>query len=289
MAKFIQYMTRDSLYDGAFDDVAGWPAAGMGYVVLTEGGRLVVIDGGQPNDGEPLFELLKSLTGKDHPVVDTWIITHPHLDHYGAILEMSRNDVTKNSISVDKLLYRYPDDFCNKNGTVQNYSGQDREMKEVAKLFGAECVTPNRGDVISVDDVTIEFLYVPDDCSIINTSNGSANHLSLIFTVSGKEKKVMITGDAYKRTLQTTVWRYTDKLKCDILQMPHHALCDSSCEDFYNYANPEMLLFPISTAGYRAMHSKHYTRLEACKVNLCLEATVKKSYMAFEGNAEIDI
>ena len=143
--------------------------------------------------------------------------------------------------------------------------------------------------MILLDDVTVEFLYVPDDCSVINTSNGSANHLSLMFMVSGMKKKALITGDAYRRTLQITAWRYATKLKCDILQMPHHALCDSSCADFYKFADPEILLFPISSAGYRAMHSEYYTRLSDCQENLRVEEKAQKVYKAFEGNAEIYI
>ena len=30
MAKLIGYCTKDSLYDGAFDNTVGWKAAGMG-------------------------------------------------------------------------------------------------------------------------------------------------------------------------------------------------------------------------------------------------------------------
>ena len=46
MEKLIQYRTNASLYDGAFDSVVGWSAAGMGYILVTENKRLIVIDGG---------------------------------------------------------------------------------------------------------------------------------------------------------------------------------------------------------------------------------------------------
>lgn len=289
MAKFIQYMTRDSLYDGPFDDVSGWPAAGMGYITVTEDGRIIIIDGGQPNDAETLSKLICAQTDDGKPVVDMWIITHPHLDHYGAVLEMSKNKALKNRIFVNKFVYLYPNEFYNKKGEHQSFAQQELEMKTVADAFGAQRVVPQRGDVISLDDITVEFLYVPDDCSVINTCNGSANHCSLILTVSGKEKKVMITGDAYRRTMQITAWRYANKLKCDILQMPHHALCDSCCADFYKYVDPKILLLPISSAGYRAMHSEYYTRLSDCMENLRVEEKAEKVYKAFEGDVEIYI
>ena len=46
MAKLIQYSTRASQYSGAFDSEVGWAAAGMGYLIVTDGGRLIMIDGG---------------------------------------------------------------------------------------------------------------------------------------------------------------------------------------------------------------------------------------------------
>ena len=70
MAKFIQYMTRDSLYDGPFDDVSGWPAAGMGYITVTEGGRIIVIDGGQPYDARRC----QSLFARRPMTVSRWLI-----------------------------------------------------------------------------------------------------------------------------------------------------------------------------------------------------------------------
>ena len=59
MEKLIQYRTKASLYDGAFDSVVGWSAAGMGYILVTINGNLVVIDGGFGDDAEDLIALIK--------------------------------------------------------------------------------------------------------------------------------------------------------------------------------------------------------------------------------------
>ena len=37
--------------------------------------------------------------------------------------------------------------------------------------------------------------------------------------------------------MQITAWRYAGQLKCDIMQMPHHALCDAYCQDFLRFAD----------------------------------------------------
>ncbi len=287
MAKFIQYMTKDSLYDGPFDSKSGWSAAGMGDVIVTKNGRLIVIDGGQANDAENFVELLESRTDQKKPEIDLWIITHPHHDHFGAIQQISQNTELKNRITVKEFIYWFPDEFCNKDGEPNALKGANDEMNEICDLMCAKRHQPMRNEIFVLDDITIEFLYVPDDCSILNTAGGNFNFCSLIFTVKGKEKKVMITGDAYGRSMQVTAWRYAKKLKCDILQMPHHALCDSYCVDFYRYVEPQIVLMPISVAGYRSMHSKLYDKHEGCIANLCVEAMAEKVYKAFEGTVEL--
>ena len=289
MAKFIQYMTRESLYDGPFDSKSGWPAAGMGDVIVTDGGRLIVIDGGLPNDSEELTRLLLEKSNGSVANIDLWIITHPHPDHYGAIREICKKPELKNAISVKQFLYWFPDDFCNRNGEPYLLSGANSEMDEICKALKSSYRKPSRNETIILDDVKIKFLFVPDDCSIFRSAGENSNMCSLIFTVEGKDKKVMVTGDAYRRSMQITSWRYADELKCDILQMPHHALCDAFCVDFYKYTEPEILLLPISAGAYRSMHSKLYDKLEGCIANLCLEAKAKEVHKAFEGTAEISI
>ena len=77
MDKLIQYSTKASRYDGEFGGDAGWPAAGMGYVFVTEENRLIVVDGGHGEDAEALLHLLRELKGEETPTVDLWIVTPP--------------------------------------------------------------------------------------------------------------------------------------------------------------------------------------------------------------------
>ena len=93
MEKLIQYATKASSYDGAFDSKVGWAAAGMGYLLRTEHGHLAVIDGGHPEDAEEFVRLLEA-NADGKPVIDFWILTHPHGDHYGA----SRNQQTRRPV-----------------------------------------------------------------------------------------------------------------------------------------------------------------------------------------------
>ena len=186
-------------------------------------------------------------------------------------------------------MYWFPMEFCDKSGNSGVLAKANDEMSAVCQSLGAEYRCPLRDEKYNIDGIEIHFLYVPDDCSILNTAGGNSNHCSLIFTVQGKNKKAMITGDAYGRSMQMTVWRYHKKLKCDILQMPHHGLCDSYNMDFYKEVDAKTVLIPISIAGYRAMHSDLYAGRDGRESNIWVENNAENVYKAFEGTAIIDL
>ena len=59
----------------------------MSYIVQTENGKLIVIDGGDRANGKHLKDMLFQLGGSK-PCVDLWLLTHPHTDHIDALLEI---------------------------------------------------------------------------------------------------------------------------------------------------------------------------------------------------------
>ena len=289
MEKLIQYRTKASLYDGAFDSVVGWSAAGMGYLLITKNGNLVVIDGGFGDDAEDLLDLIKENSTSEIPKIDLWIITHPHIDHYGALREIANNEKFRGRITVEKVLYWFPMEFCGKDGKPGMLANANEHLEAIVSVLGAEYHRPTLDEKMIIGGTKLHFLYVPDDCTILNTGGGNANLCSLIFTINGEKQRAMITGDAYGRTMQVTAWRYKKALACDILQMPHHGLCDAYNADFYREVDPKVLLIPISIAGNRAMHSDLYAGREGRECNMMLENAAQMVHKAFEGNAIIEL
>ena len=51
----------------------------MAYILQTKEGHLIVIDGGNKADAQHLQDTLVKLGGP-HPVVDLWLLTHPHCE-----------------------------------------------------------------------------------------------------------------------------------------------------------------------------------------------------------------
>ena len=60
----------------------------MSFVITTEDEKIILIDGGWPQDMPYLVEYLQGLTGQQVPTVHAWILTHPHNDHIRGFIEL---------------------------------------------------------------------------------------------------------------------------------------------------------------------------------------------------------
>ena len=281
MDRIIQYSTKASLYNGDFGvGGAPWPAAGMGYVFVTGDRQLMVVDGGHGEDAEALLALLSEVTGEERPTVSRWIVTHPHMDHYGALREIAAREELRERVNVGELWWYFPAEFRDRNGKAP-CERANRHMEEIRTALGAVEHTPKTGETAVVGDLTLTVLFVPVDCGWINNPNS----LSLIFKVSSPRKTVLMTGDAFSDTLGYCAERYGAALRADILQMPHHGLCDTGHEGFYRLVGADTLLVPISEAGERTMKSGIYG--DATAANLVAEGMAETVYRAFEGTITI--
>ena len=287
MEKLIQYSTHESRYDGPFNGKVGWRSAGMGYILVTEHGKLAVIDGGCTNDTEDFLALLEQQANGHKPVVELWIITHPHGDHDGVLNTIAQTPELLARVEIKEIVYRFPNEFEERNGTKSNIAA-NANMEKVLALTGAKAHLPELDEKITVDGMEFHFLYYAYDCRIINRT-ANCNVCSLVFTVQGKNKKIMFTGDAYSRNLQVVTWLYRGQLQCNILQMPHHALCDTGNLDFYREVNAEIVLEPTCVAGDRAMHSELYCNTERARWNAFAEENAKKVYNPFEGTVDFEL
>ena len=58
------------------------PTQMMGYTIIARTGEVIVIDGGTVGDTGELKRVIKKAGGH----VALWLLTHPHDDHYGAMI-----------------------------------------------------------------------------------------------------------------------------------------------------------------------------------------------------------
>ena len=129
MEKLIQICTDASLYNGKFDNT-GWAAAGMGYILVTESNRFIVIDGGFAEDAQKIIKMLEEMSHELVPTVDLWIITHSHGDHYGALMEICNRPELAARVKIKELLYYFPEEFIDNRGNTCNVA-PNTDMEKV--------------------------------------------------------------------------------------------------------------------------------------------------------------
>src|SRR5207248_8287083 len=63
-------------------------------VLVTHGGKTILIDGGHPPDADSIRDQLKELLGKSPPFnIDLLVVTHCHSDHIGCLPTLIEDDV----------------------------------------------------------------------------------------------------------------------------------------------------------------------------------------------------
>ena len=149
------------MYDGAFGGAVGWPAAGMGYVIRTNDGA-IVIDGGLPEDAEPLLELIG-----DEPI-RLWVITHPHYDHYGALHTIAKSHTMRKRVRVERLCYYFPADLLSADGH-HVCADAKKHMTEIAEALGSDVHRPSYLEKLCIGETELCFIYTPDDCTIFKS------------------------------------------------------------------------------------------------------------------------
>lgn len=219
---------------------------GMSYVILADDGSVIVIDGGHDDESDGLLELLRLLTKSSVPHVDTWIITHAHLDHTACLTDMAKRHF--NDFTLGRLCYNFPDE--------RYFSlSQPVALKEINEMLCAlqkvdySYFKPVKGDSFSFGDTRLDFLFSWEELGDLGSSPLNINDTSLVFTVSDPGQRVIFLADAEERTARILNRNYGKALKCDVCQVAHHGCThgwDKDVAELYCNIDPVILLWPVS-------------------------------------------
>ena len=211
------------------------PIQMMSYVIKTENGKLIVVDGGNTGDACSLLDFLYSLTNGEKPTVDCWFITHSHTDHADALGEIMKNSFDK--IEIKQVVWHLiDDDFFNK---VQAPAYAKESTDIIEKMLGDAVYVAEVGDKITVDNVEFEIIYVSED----KFEYDLINNTSMAFIMRAEGQKVLFLGDLAEEAGNRVLQMHSpEKLKCDVVQMAHHGQNGVNF-DFYKAVQPKMCLW----------------------------------------------
>jgi beta-lactamase superfamily II metal-dependent hydrolase len=207
----------------------------MSFVITTEDDKVIVIDGGWPQDMPYLVEYLQGLTGLEKPCVHAWILTHPHNDHIRGFIELMEGN--PDALDVEKIYYNFPSAQFIAREDLDNSAA---ELYRILPLIAHKCCIVSGGDEMDVGAAHFEFYYSPDSEFNRNVSNNA----SLIFRVTLGGKTVLFTGDAGVEAGKKVLRMYggTGKLKADYVQMAHHGQGGAE-RNFYEIVRPKIALY----------------------------------------------
>ena len=207
----------------------------MSFVITTEDGRLIVIDGGYDENAPALLSALKSITGKEKPHIDAWLLSHAHEDHINAFAVFYEKYT--DLFTCDAVYYTFPSiPYFDKyeHGTVPTLARFYNNLPKVGTAAHIVCT----GDVYRVGEAEIEVLQTYDD----TITEDIVNNSSTVFTLRLGGKRLIFLGDTGELSGKRLVARYGDTLKSDICQPAHHGQ-DGATEEVYAAIRPDACLW----------------------------------------------
>lgn len=250
---------------------------GMCILYRLSDGSFVIVDGGHHgNSSIYAANIIKALReqSKDYAKTDkditiaAWIISHPHTDHFGTLMNEYKQ-FTK--FNFERIMCNFWPEGAFKtaqNTTSSFASGQYKNYNKtvsVAKEIGVDYVVPHVGQVWWFGDTAFEILYTLD--SYLPTVANAFNTSSIVFRsitkdASGKETKVIITGDATGHAFNICNAMYKNELKCDVVQVAHHGGgtggANSGTQSAYSFMKPSVILWPVGANHYSVVAANTY-------------------------------
>ncbi|MBQ6267535.1 MAG: TIM barrel protein [Clostridia bacterium] len=246
------------------------------FIITTEDGKVIVIDGGHYSETDYFVQYLKGVTGKKTPHIDAWFLSHPHDDHCEVFLDIVEHHADE--VSFDKVYANFPD--------ASFYEGYDQwcvqvitDFDRLRPAFAEKVAALAEGDVFNVGAAQFTVFYV------FNPEWKGGNDASTIMRMDLAGTSVMFTGDATVNAGNYVVQKYGEsgQLKCDYCKMAHHGQ-DGVDRNFYEAVAPKVCLWPTPTWVYENTNGNLHTFETRAWV---AELGVEKEYKSFEGTAVI--
>lgn len=210
---------------------------GNSYVMQTDKGKVIVMDGGYREEASYLRGFIAALGGK----VDLWIVTHPHPDHIGALIDILEHP---GGIRVESILQsRFPEELYK----LERSAPHARKLYHLIDSLGiAETDLKKPGLTMKIDGMNLKVLGVTNPEITTNVYNNS----SMVVRVWDKHRSVLFLADLGIESGDKLLSHTPKKeLDCDYLQMAHHGQAGVR-KSFYQAIMFRACLWPTPTWVY---------------------------------------
>ena len=204
---------------------------GNSYVFQTAKGKVVVMDGGFPEEANTLRGFIGALGNE----VEAWFISHPHNDHMGALTEILKN---RQDMKIRHIYHSRLSKAVQAAESAYSPSCQEfYDQIDKTDIPVTDIRTP--GGVYKFDGMSVKILSVANEI----TTN-AYNNSSMIMRVWDKKKTIVFLGDAGVECGNLALnGPYGGDLNCEYLQMAHHG--QNGCDKhFYQTVKFRACLWP---------------------------------------------
>ncbi|NLK67897.1 MAG: MBL fold metallo-hydrolase [Clostridiaceae bacterium] len=218
--------------------------AGDSILITTPDGVNMLIDAGIKDAGEQVIGYLKKLGIEKLEYV---VASHFHSDHIGGLIAVI-NEFDIGEVMVNEMPYK---------------SSLKKKLDEAISAKNLNVQFLKAGDTFSVtEDVIVEVInpepeiVIPEGV-IPEQSNDFVNNHSTVMRMTYKNNSFLFTGDIYDQCEKELVEKYSDKLKVDVLKVPHHGSDTSSSNEFISAVSPSVSVI-TSNASFSMDRYKKY-------------------------------
>ena len=252
------------------------PTQMMSYLLLCDDDSLIVIDGGMPGDADYLVEMIRKIHPDGH--VSAWYLSHPHIDHFGALAEILQHEERRSLLTIDKLCFNFPDLAWFENRADEPGEIEEFKYWEKGTPYFPKREVPVPGEKVTYGSVTIEPLNDYDPELRVNV----VNNASIVYRVQTPKTSILFLGDLGVEGGERLLTLVPDeKIKADYVQMAHHGQ-RGVAEDFYGHVRPTGCLWPTPDWLWTNVDGKG--KFETLNVRAWMEKLgVKENYVIKDG------